>query len=312
MRALLRWCLALALLLASALAIAWAMRAPSARLEADVKSTKTASPPAAPAVPAVPAAKPEPPPRAPAPAIGPPSSERVAAGLRALLAAYPDFLDRVDGNDLVWKDGTRMAIDDGKGPKDFETLLNAADLKDQFVFRYELGLPARVPGLNEDPGRIRHMPFFNKMYGDCTKGEVLEKLVDVDWLPRKNGGKVKITSMNGIADRLAAVSRELDELPDEFLKYLIPNSGTYNCRPIANTSRISAHGHGIAIDLNSEQSDYWLWTKPDANGLYPYKNRVPFEIIAIFEKHGFVWGGKWYHYDTMHFEYRPELLSNPN
>ena len=28
----------------------------------------------------------------------------------------------------------------------------------------------------------------------------------------------------------------------------------------------------------------------------------------IFERHGFIWGGKWHHYDTMHFEYRPELL----
>jgi hypothetical protein len=34
---------------------------------------------------------------------------------------------------------------------------------------------------------------------------------------------------------------------------------------------------------------------------------VPFEIVLIFERHGFIWGGKWYHYDTMHFEYRPEL-----
>jgi len=22
----------------------------------------------------------------------------------------------------------------------------------------------------------------------------------------------------------------------------------------------------------------------------------------------FIWGGRWYHFDTMHFEYRPELL----
>jgi peptidoglycan L-alanyl-D-glutamate endopeptidase CwlK len=34
------------------------------------------------------------------------------------------------------------------------------------------------------------------------------------------------------------------------------------------------------------------------------------EIVRIFEKHGFVWGGKWYHYDTMHFEYRPEIVLN--
>jgi hypothetical protein len=42
-----------------------------------------------------------------------------------------------------------------------------------------------------------------------------------------------------------------------------------------------------------------------------YKNRIPLELVAIFEKHGFIWGGKWYHYDTMHFEYRPELLVSP-
>jgi hypothetical protein len=32
------------------------------------------------------------------------------------------------------------------------------------------------------------------------------------------------------------------------------------------------------------------------------------EIVAIFERHGFIWGGRWSHFDTMHFEYRPELL----
>ena len=39
-----------------------------------------------------------------------------------------------------------------------------------------------------------------------------------------------------------------------------------------------------------------------------YRNRMPEEIVTIFEKHGFIWGGKWYHFDTMHFEFRPELL----
>ncbi len=32
------------------------------------------------------------------------------------------------------------------------------------------------------------------------------------------------------------------------------------------------------------------------------------EIVKELEKYGFIWGGRWYHYDTMHFEYRPELL----
>jgi hypothetical protein len=31
-------------------------------------------------------------------------------------------------------------------------------------------------------------------------------------------------------------------------------------------------------------------------------------IVRVFERHGFIWGGRWRHYDTMHFEYRPELI----
>ncbi|MBL7542763.1 MAG: M15 family metallopeptidase [Bdellovibrionaceae bacterium] len=47
---------------------------------------------------------------------------------------------------------------------------------------------------------------------------------------------------------------------------------------------------------------------------------IPTDIVNTFEKHDFIWGGKWndydtmlrYYatilcYDTMHFEYRPEL-----
>ena len=39
-----------------------------------------------------------------------------------------------------------------------------------------------------------------------------------------------------------------------------------------------------------------------------YVNRIPKEIIRIFEKHGFISGARWYHYDTMHFEFRPDLI----
>jgi hypothetical protein len=72
---------------------------------------------------------------------------------------------------------------------------------------------------------------------------------------------------------------------------------------------MSAHAYGIAIDLNVSYVDYWQWNKPAPDGSYPYKNRIPWEIVLIFEKYGFIWGGKWHHYDTVHFEYRPEMLS---
>ena len=39
-----------------------------------------------------------------------------SGALAALVKVYPEFLAGIEGNDLVWKDGTRMRIDDGKGP----------------------------------------------------------------------------------------------------------------------------------------------------------------------------------------------------
>ena len=146
------------------------------------------------------------------------------------------------------------------------------------------------------------------MYGDCRKGEVQAKLVDVVWLPRKWGKTLRVSRINGVATRLAAVSRELDDLPARFDPFLKPAAGTFNCRPIAGTDRVSAHGHGIAIDIATAHAHYWRWSKPNASGEPVYRNEIPAEIIAVFEKHGFIWGGRWYHFDTMHFEYRPELL----
>ena len=228
--------------------------------------------------------------------------------LAALVAAYPDFLSGAEGNELVWKDGTRMPFDDGKGTKPFEAMLDAPDLEDMFYAPYPLGRSTAPPAYNSDPGRVRFQPLFDKMYGDCTKDEVARNLAGVVWLPSKGGQRLEVTRINGMAAKLQAVSDELDRLPERFTKYLKPSAGTYNCRVVAGTKRVSAHGHGIAIDIATAHSDYWLWTKPRADGRYPYANRVPMEIVEVFEKHGFIWGGKWYHYDTMHFEYRPEIV----
>ena len=226
----------------------------------------------------------------------------------ALLTAYPDFLDRLDGNEIVWKDGARMTIDDGKGVKPFESMLDDPDIKDMFIMQYPAGDKWGAPAVNFDPGRIRYMPLFKKMYGDCQTTKLVTSLENVTWLPTKFGKTVKFSKINGAAAALQSVSEELDKLPDHFVDYLRPPQGTFNCRSIAGTTRPSAHGFGIAIDIAGAQSDYWLWTKQAPDGSIPYKNQIPPEIVQVFEKHGFIWGGKWYHYDTMHFEYRPELL----
>ena len=226
-----------------------------------------------------------------------------------LVSTYPDFLTGHDDNNLIWRDGTKMGFDDGAA-KSFEERLARPDVEDMFAVPYPLGEMLADPEADADPGRFRNAAFFTKMYGDCHRDREMQKrLVDVAWLPRNGAKKIKMTPVNGVAEKLQQVSDELDALPAEFLKYPRSVSGTFNCRDSANTSRWSAHAFGIAIDLSSAQGDYWedRGRRRSAEPLQ-YRNRIPKEIVEIFEKHGFIWGGKWYHYDTAHFEYRPELL----
>ena len=233
----------------------------------------------------------------------------VAASIEDLLRAYPDALAGFDGSDLIWRDGTRMPVGDGRPDKSMEEQLRHGSILDQLRLVYPTGaaLPPR-----QDPGRVRSRAFFDKMYGDCRAGEVAPKLVHVVWLPKTWGHSVTITSVNRVDRRLAAISRELDELPAEDKKYLYPPGGTYDCRPVADTGQTSMHARGAAIDINPAYSNYWLWGRT-AGGLPGYVNRIPPELVAVFERHGFIWGGRWAHFDTMHFEYRPELLGyDPN
>ena len=82
----------------------------------------------------------------------------------------------------------------------------------------------------------------------------------------------------------------------------------YDCRVIAGTARRSMHAYGAAFDLNHGRTHYWQWSDAAAGMITPYVNTVPLEIVAAFEAEGFLWGGRWAHFDTMHFEYRPEML----
>ena len=107
----------------------------------------------------------------------------------ALVAAYPDHLAGHDGKVLVWKDGTRMPISDGR-EKTFQQMLDDPDILNQFAIPYPLGAAVKTPSLNEDPGRIRYEPLFRKMYGDCRKGEVASRLKPVAWMLKRSGGTV--------------------------------------------------------------------------------------------------------------------------
>ena len=227
------------------------------------------------------------------------AADSVPAGVSALLASYPDRIKGYSGDSLQMADGTAILYDDGR-EKDFATMLDESDPEDMFSMIYSEQTP---PEYLADAGRSRCEALFKKMYG-ASAGEVRGHLVDVPWF----GQTVKFTSVNGAADSLRAVAAELSERP-ELRKYL-KSSGTFYWRAVRGARRLSAHSYGIAFDIGVEHSDYWLWKNPGAaeTDRISYANRIPHDIVEIFRRHGFIWGGAWYHYDTMHFEFRPEIL----
>lgn len=224
-----------------------------------------------------------------------------AATPEDLVRAYPEALSGFDGSNLIWRDGTRMPVGQVQPGRSEDEVPRNPSLADQLAIRYPAGAPLLVP--HDDPGRARNEAFFTKMYGDCRAGQVAPKLVRVMWLPQSWGHTVSITSVNGVDRALTEISRELDALPEADKKFLHPLGGTYNCRLVAGTSQTSMHSWAAAIDINPAYSDYWRWSRTGT-----YANQIPAEIVAVFERHGFIWGGRWAHDDTMHFEYRPELL----
>ena len=219
-----------------------------------------------------------------------------------LMQSYPGFIAGVKNNYILYKDGSKEIFDDKK-QKSFNELLKNSDLEDTLKQEYPFGKNSfKQPDYMHDPGRFRNYELLRKMYGS-TRGQVEKNLTYIKWMPKTINRTIMVTRINGVDKKLTAISNEFDDLPKEMKKYVAPLGGTFKWRYIKGTHRLSTHSFGIAIDINTQYSDYWRWNKN-----LKYKNRIPKKIVEIFEKHGFIWGGRWYHYDTMHFEYRPELL----
>ena len=223
----------------------------------------------------------------------------IPIGASKLMNTYPAFIKEYRDGKLFLSDGTSIVYDSGI-KKTFLDKLDNAEPVDIFAWEYN---KSHQPNYCEDPGRSRCDMLFKFMYGS-TSAEVQKRMETVDWF----GVKVKFSSVNGAADSLRAVCREIKK-HQNLLKYT-KTAGTFNWRKISGTNRQSTHSYGIAIDICVSKSNYWKWDNPrkKETDSIKYNNRIPMELVEIFERHGFIWGGRWYHYDTMHFEFRPELL----
>lgn len=225
----------------------------------------------------------------------------------SLMMAYPEYIVGVETREnekvyLIMKSGKRIIYDD-KAVKSFEQKLANPDLQDMMEQQYPLTPIKNLMPKNEDPGRGRVYSLLSEVYGG-SRNKVESNLVNV------NVGKYsRFNKNNKAAEELKKVMQELIPIAQKNSKVaasLFPSSGTYNYRIISGTGRLSPHAFGIAIDLARDNRDYWQWAseKQGAERIASY----PQEIVDVFEKHNFVWGGKWYHFDILHFEYRPEII----
>lgn len=196
--------------------------------------------------------------------------------------------------------GKILPWDDGRA-KSFEETLERPDLQDTLFMRYQPGTIVPVNTPNEDPGRIRHDELFKAAYGG-SKTAVAARIETLDFV----GQDVEFHELAEAA--LARVSAKLVDLVEAdptMEKYVTGElGGTFEWRPILNTNRLSVHSFGSAIDIRVQYSAYWEWAGED----FEWENQIPQKIVDVFESEQFIWGGRWYHYDTMHFEYRPELF----
>lgn len=223
--------------------------------------------------------------------------------ITAILNAYRDCVVKYSDDSLFLSSGEAIPFDLSLKSDSYLRRLDSTTVKDMFYDVYPLGGLTEPPYLF-DPGRYRNDELFKAMYGHSEE-EALSRLEKVDVF----GTEIQFSTVNGAADSLKSVISEITaSYPDKVKYFSDPSS--FNWRAVRGARRMSAHSYGIALDIGTKYSDYWLWSNSGASELdsLVYKNRIPEEMIHVFEKHGFISGARWYHYDTMHFEFRPELI----
>jgi hypothetical protein len=253
-----------------------------------------------------------------------------AREVRALAAAWPEriaetavrdgeWMLRVDDTWFAWANG-RMLPEAERGR--WEEFVGLS------FYRYPLELPPLEPLDEETAARLRERvrendrnpprrndAFLGLLLRAADRAATERRLVTIEVA----GFTVRVHE--DIAGPLALVSEDLEALkasdPEAraFLRGLSEMNG-YNYRFVDGTRTRSYHSYGLAVDLIPKsyrgRHPYWRWAmqkEPDWWAV-PYEQRwmVPTSVVEAFERHGFVWGGKWLYFDTMHFEYRPEVL----
>ena len=231
----------------------------------------------------------------------------------ALLVKYESFIEEVTHMDddvgfligdtwIYFRDGRMLTKES----------IRYQDRYKSIFYDYTLGRVTKLPEYEELT--LRSPDFLNHLFG-TNEIKLRERC---DWVPFLNHNAY----MNNFCERaLRNVEVEILKAAknDQEVQAFIENLKTiysFQQRKIRGTENTSYHSYGLALDLvpTSYNRKYvnWKWSTAfiDEWQLIPLEKRwsPPQVVIDAFEKNGFVWGGKWIHFDAVHFEYAPEII----
>jgi hypothetical protein len=266
----------------------------------------------------------------PAAALEKTAPNRAEQVMKALAKAYPDRLGPAEFRDGDWAvpiRGDWYYYADGKLLPG-ELREKAQDYDGQPFYNYPAELPAWKAPEPEEEERFRGMAerrrrnpskrsqhFFDALWRAHNKEEAWDRIKSIRFL----GHTVMIHY--AILEELALTEERIlsESKTNSRIRAWIAGLSTldgWNWRNIADTQSRSFHAYGAALDIlpknYGRSNTYWLWTAQWTPEWWtvPYEKRLhpPDEVVKAFEAYGFIWGGKWLFYDTMHFEFRPEIL----
>ncbi|MFP4377258.1 MAG: M15 family metallopeptidase [Spirochaetales bacterium] len=250
--------------------------------------------------------------------------------LQALRAAYPDKVQAIERRDgdwaiqvadtwFYWEGGRLLSAGERERALQYEPIPFYSYPRElpevpEYTEAERESLEARVAAMEENPPR-RYYGFYDAVWRAPDEASAYARQKTIYFL-----GMMTMVHRELLED-VASIEEEILELATRdrevraFLDRLSWVAG-YHFRNVDGTSFRSNHSYGAALDLMPErfsgEQAYWRWTMRDNITWYSVPNEerylIPMSVVEIFERHGFIWGGKWRFFDTIHFEYRPEIL----
>lgn len=261
---------------------------------------------------------------------GPPAY-RAEQVMKAFAAAYPQAISRVELRNSDWAvllRGKWFYYANGRLLPE-EERENADSWAAQSFYSYPQELPPWQEPEGERAERLKNVLanrranppkrnplFFDTLWQSGTRAESYANQVQITFLKKKflvhRELEGKLKKIDALITEAAKTSPEVQAFLDE-----IGSIGAWNWREVAATVSRSYHSYGVAVDILPKKlngrASYWQWSADQGFEEWykiPYSKRYhpPPEAVKAFERYGFCWGGKWPLFDTMHFEYRPEIM----